>query len=78
MGEDYQLIGDFFISMMNESNANPKDYVEVFKHKIKIFSSLFNHFKNSFDCSLDYASYNGLSLLIGMCQESYDDLQLNG
>lgn len=75
--EDYKLIGDFFINLMSEK-CSTKDYFAVFNEKLKVFYSLFEKFSTSLDNSIDDVAYRALSLLIGVCQENYDDLQLKG
>jgi midasin len=75
--DDYKLIGDFFINLMNEKCEN-KDYLAVFDEKLKVFHCLFEKFSTCFENSLDDVAYRGLSLLVGVCQENYDELQLKG
>ncbi|KAG5680585.1 hypothetical protein PVAND_010082 [Polypedilum vanderplanki] len=73
---DYNLIGNFFISFMNQSNINPKDYISPFEYKLKVFGSLFDRYKNGLDCSIDNFSYNSLCLLTEMCQNAFNNIQL--
>lgn len=75
--DDYKLIGDFFINLMSEK-LTTKDYLAVFNEKLKVFYSLFEKFSTCLESSLDDSAYSGLSLLIGVCQENYNDLQLKG
>lgn len=78
--DDFKLIGDFFIGMMTSEmskNAN-KDFVTVFNHKMKLFGTLFDRFKNCLDGSIDVSSYNGLCLLVGLGQDLYGNNEIYG
>lgn len=76
--EEYKLIGNFFLNLMEENCAASKDYVAVFNQKLKVFYSLFEKFSTCLDNSIDDKSYRGLSLLVGVCQENYNELLLRG
>lgn len=75
--EDYKLIGDFFINFMSAKSIE-KDYLAVYIEKLKVFYTLFEKFSTCLESSLDDFAYRGLSLLIGVCQDYYNDLSLKG
>ena len=76
--EDYKFIGDYFNLLMNPKQCEAKDldYLKVFEDKMKVFHPLFNNYKTCLNNSIDDSSYRSMSLLVGMCQENYDVLQL--
>lgn len=76
--EEYKLIGNFFLDLMEANCTASKDYVTVFNQKLKVFHSLFEKFSTCLDNSIDDTSYRGLTLLVGICQENYDELLLSG
>ena len=75
--DDYKIIGDYFIALMDQK-LESRDYLKVFEEKLQVFHPIYNQFKTCFNDSLDDAAYKSLNLLVGLCQESYDDLQLKG
>lgn len=76
--DDYKVIGDYFMTLMEEKLEASQDYLKVFEDKLKVFHPIFEQFKTCLDNSFDDAAYKSLSLMVGLCQESYDDLQLRG
>lgn len=75
--EDYKIIGDHFIALMDQK-LDSQDYLHVFEEKLKVFHPLYNEFKTCLDDSIDDTAFTSLNLLVGLCQESYDELQLKG
>lgn len=55
-----------------------RDYLSVFENKLKVFHPLFVEFKACVGDGVDEAAYKSLSLLVALCQENYDELQLRG
>lgn len=76
--DDYKIIGDNFMTLMDQKLETNQDYIKVFEDKIKVLQPIFAEFKTCLDNSIDDVAYKSLSLLVGLCQESYDDLQLKG
>lgn len=76
--EDFKVIGDYFMALMNEEQKNDKDYLKVFEEKLKVFHSIFKDFNACLDNTIDNSTYSSLSLLVGLCQDSYNHLQLKG
>ncbi|XP_039434642.1 midasin [Culex pipiens pallens] len=90
--EDYALICESFIYLMNKFSKsyyyNPEtvanlpeviapDFVGPFRTKTAIFYQLLHKYRSALNSTLDESFYPGLSFLIGMVQEKYDDLDLN-
>ncbi|XP_055528540.1 midasin [Wyeomyia smithii] len=90
-GEDYALISESFIYLMNKFSRsyyyNPHtmsdlpetiepDFVTPFRIKIAIFQQLMRRYGLVLNSALDESFYPGLSLLIGLLQEKYDDHDL--
>lgn len=76
--DDYKIIGDYFLTLMDQKLAADQDYLKVFEDKLHVFHPIFDEFKTCFDNSIDDTAYRSLSLMVGLCQESYDELQLKG
>lgn len=75
--EDFKIIGDYFIALMDQK-LDGQNYLKVFEEKLKVFHPLYDQFKACLDNSIDDTAFNSLNLLVGLCQESYDELQLRG
>jgi midasin len=76
--DDYKIIADFFTTLMDVEVESPVDYLSVFEAKLKVLHPIFEEYKFCVDISLDDTAYKSLSLLIGLCQSSYDGLTLKG
>ncbi|XP_055630736.1 midasin [Toxorhynchites rutilus septentrionalis] len=89
--EDYTLICESFIYLMTRfsksSYYNPQtvsdlptlispDYIGPFQTKVVIIQQLLQKYKTALNSTLDEGFYPGLSLLIGLVQNKYDDLEL--
>lgn len=62
----------------DKSVTNPSLFLKSYQAKLGVFHKLVEKYKTSLNSSLDDSFYNGMSLLIGMTQENYQLLQLNG
>ena len=76
--DDYKIISDYFMALMEDQLGADRDYIKVFEDKLKVFHPIFEEFKTCFDNSIDDSAYKSLSLLVALSQESYDDLQIKG
>ncbi|XP_065084393.1 midasin [Ochlerotatus camptorhynchus] len=90
-GEDYTLICESFIYLMNKFSKsfyyNPEtvaelpeviapDFVGPFQTKIAIFQQIMHKYRPALNSKLDESFYPGLSFLVGLAQEKYEDLDL--
>ena len=77
--EDYQFVGESFVKMMSpKASAQSTSYLDVFSTKLNVFHQLFMIHKTSLPNAIDEAVYRSLTMLVGLSQESYDDLALRG
>ncbi|XP_058826762.1 midasin [Topomyia yanbarensis] len=90
-GEDFTLICESFIYLMNKFSRSyyyipetatnlpetiAPDFIGPFKTKIAIFQQILRKYRTAFNSKLDESFYPGLSFLVGLAQEKYDDMEL--
>jgi hypothetical protein len=55
--DDYKIIGEFFMSLMDPKPNARKDNLKVFEGQLKVFHTIFEQFKTCLDDSVDKTSY---------------------
>ncbi|XP_058456556.1 midasin [Malaya genurostris] len=90
-GEDYGFICESFIYLMSKFSRSyyyipemvadlpetvSPDFIGPFRTKIAIFQQVFRKYKTALNSKLDESFYPGLSLLVGLVQEKYNDMEL--
>ncbi|XP_062552715.1 midasin [Armigeres subalbatus] len=92
-GDDYTLICESFIYLMSKFSKsyyyNPEtiadlpeviapDFISPFQTKIAIVQQVLQKYSSALNSKLDEGFYPGLSFLVGLAQEKYEDIDLKG
>ncbi|XP_021695635.1 midasin [Aedes aegypti] len=90
-GDDYTMICESFIYLMNKFSKsyyyNPEtvadlpeaiapDFISPFQTKIAIVQQVLQKYHSALNSKLDESFYPGLSFLVGLAQDKYEDLDL--
>nr|XP_019536538.2 midasin [Aedes albopictus] len=90
-GDDYTLICESFIYLMNKFSKsyyyNPEtiadlpetiapDFISPFQTKIAIVQQVLHKYSTALNSKLDESFYPGLSFLVGLAQDKYEDIDL--
>lgn len=87
--DDYKMIYDIFLSLMNISSNNQinesfnskyanLEYLQQYERKIEIFHNIYKNYKNCLNSSVDNNFYMGASVIVSILQQNYNFIELQG